>query len=707
MTKSLKIHTNDIKFLAPCKDKSYRLPHGIAVIDFSNIAYSIGGLPSGDRNTFILTSEASEEYINKVIDKFTSYIISLPNEIEKVIIFASNKDSDFYKLSVNKNIIPFEITEDDEKIIGYNRTSQDVFKSCLFYDDSIKNNEYPCTMYPKELLIPFSELPIEKQLELEKQADLLLHLTKLPKANKHKIGFKWNNYNRKSFCNYMRINDILRIFYINIIERVRVKINEYYSKTNRKIDIIHVSSPLEDDLTMRLYIKQLLNDINSTFNENLEGSFEDTSTKDNLENSTNEIKDSSIKDKEYSFYIYSNDRDVISNFSDIKNSIWISNYTPFTKDNNEEYILIDDFWNSLLGTYKNKVSDFSKRIIYGFLGSDYTTPIMNKYDIKRLNFKDRKNPIETLRRYINRRIIDGKLIYLDNDISDESIIEHVKYLSTTINNKIDRNLFICCFDSLIGFDSCYFHILTSNSIQYQTVNDYLKTVVLNGTWRYNWQYKTTYYIKPDTKNELKYKYIRIETKDGIEEIENNYSLIDVAIDDSNVNKINIKNYDSIDIKKDKLIKLDKIDSKDYTLRLIKDNPSEFGKLILLIEIVKAIKNEHSKELYNHIISKIVNTDAWKYILNDNQRQKLSKLISIKFGCLTNDEASRDYLLIDASKDSTNKDKLKYQKYKIDRLILSTYEKLRNETPEQIFTDDEIKELSIDEQYKIITRQFTK
>lgn len=720
MSKNLKVHSNDIEFLAPKKDKSFRLPNGIAVIDFANIAYGVGGLPHSNRNTIMLTEAASEEYINKVSERVFKYIISLPTEIEKVIIFASNHDNDFYKLKVNKNILPFELSIEDEKELGYNRVPNDIIKSCLFYDDTVTEDEYPCTMYPKELLQTLSEIDEEKQSKIMKQADLILHLIKLPKASKHKSSNTWNTYNRKAFCNYMRITDILRIFYVNIIEKTRAKLEAYYSKLEAKKDfeknfesdskeeaklelekdsvtnskktsesedkedskaeleknsekeaksdskkdskaevnenlkedskkdtekhskhreIIHVSSPLEDDLTMRLFINNLLKQLES--------------------------------DKEYSFYVYSNDRDVISNFADIKNTLWISNYNPFSNEHNEEIVLVDEFWHSLLKDSENHISGFSKRIIYGFLGSDYTTPLMNRYDIRRLSFKDRRNPLETLKKYINRRIIKGSLFELTNEVSDASILEHVKYLASTISDRLYRNLFICSFDSLIGFDSCDFHILTSNSIKYATVKDYLKNeVLMNGVWRFDWNSRDDYYYMPDVKEELLYKTIIIDTRDGIKEITNNYTVIDC--------------------KKHKFIKIDSIDSVfNHT------KPHIYDSLIKFIKLIINFSEYHSKEVYIRIIQKIIQNATWKYILDENQKRRISKLILIKFLSLyskTNTiELENEFNKIIEDDD----------KKEITMKSFEIFRRLKFEHPTNIFTNDEMKEISEDKRYEIL------
>ena len=558
------------------KEQSLKNTHKvIAFIDFANIAYSIDILPSGDRHNFVFNEYTANKYIEKLINYLTDYIKELPQEVEKVVIFATEKDDNLYKLKLNKHILPFKFNDDQLKkmhfekeyefdiensffdIESYEQSLEDFHEQSLknkilknitlkgisqeqvlkndsqeqvlknktlknineqvlkesliksskdslknitqgqFFKDfhenhskeqslkelhvieshevcpqaqSLKNktlkdiheqilndfHEFPLTSKPSELLIPYENLDKELQNDLKNMSIELTQIISLPKLSKFKLNEKCSNYARKYFTKYIRIPDIINQFHVNIIEKVKYNISKISSKQH--IEIIHIESPLEDDLTMRLYAIDLLNKLK----------------------------------KPYDIYVYSNDRDTLSNFSSINNVTWISYYNPYehslndslekssedslndslekssgcslrditlkdsykndfeeqflknitheksskdsleknseksSKEQHETRISIDVFWSNLLDNHV--ISDYSKRIIWGFLGSDYTTPIMNKYDIHRLVFNNKMNPYETLKKYINRRFIDGEIKYLNNNVTDESIIDHVNFM---------------------------------------------------------------------------------------------------------------------------------------------------------------------------------------------------------------------------------------------------------------------------------------
>lgn len=132
----------------------------------------------------------------------------------------------------------------------------------------------------------------------------------------------------------------------------------------------------------------------------------------------------------------------------------------------------------------------------------------------------------------------------------------------------------------------------------------------------------------------------------------------------------------------------------------------------MIKFIKDIKNNHPIEFYKKTLSKISNLDAWKYILEDSDREILSKIIILK--CFNNISFS-EYFLKDESRrtlediikiDSKSLNKEIFEKYKIDRLILKIHNRLRYSNPEKIFTNEEMKELSIEEQTRIILKEFT-
>ena len=205
-----KISTEDINFIVKQRDVNFELTNVVAILDMANIVYDKTDLPKDKRTKIIFEEKDANEFISKTIDVLTSYIISLPDEVEKVIIFATKCDNDFYKLKPNKQLIPFNFTKEQLETLGFENRSGENTEG-LYYDNNVKQGEYPVTCKPLQKLTPFNSLPTEKQNELNGIYSKYIEMIKLSK-NKTTTSYT-DNYARKSFINYIDIPTILNIFY--------------------------------------------------------------------------------------------------------------------------------------------------------------------------------------------------------------------------------------------------------------------------------------------------------------------------------------------------------------------------------------------------------------------------------------------------------------------------------------------------------------
>ena len=627
------------KIMKP-KNNDFRLPNGVAIIDFQNIIYGAKFL-NGNTNRsktvgrFMFDKDSSENFIELAIKELTDYINDLPKEIEKVCIFSNRRDGNYHNLRLSKDIIPFEqITKEDLKEFGFNNTSnygeKEMMNDMYFNIDSFG---FPLLRKPtKELPLVF-ELPEEQQQTYLNELMKMYSIIKFPKQMKYidspdRIK---TEYNRKSFINHMSVKDLLYFFYANIIEGVRYNINQ----SEQKRELLHISTPLEDDFGMRLYIERLIN-------EN--------------------------PGKELSFYVFSDDRDVILNFSNVKNTLWFNNY----KKHNPLIFLIEDFWNKI--DPDHVLNDVSKRLIYGLIGSDYTTFIMNKFDINRLNLDSRKEPKQVLKEYINTKFNNGKLIRTNENVSNDSIINHIKYLSTTIHNNSYEKLFICSFDALIGFENCSFHLLNSNAITYPTVQDRFEACMLERSWKWDWNGECLY-TRADMKHQFESKRIELLTKNGMINVENIFVPVELTKEGKRI-FIKVKSFNKF--------------SK------YKNDNKYIQSLINIILLIIRCKNKHNSEFFTKIIEKLITLDAWRYLLTRKEKEFLKRIIINKFNLLSIDEF--DYSSI-FSINLENKNENNLKRYSIQRKIIEYGRHL------EYGIEYDINDFPLEEQYKIISRDF--
>ena len=527
----MKISAEDINFILQRSSVKHQteFKRAIAFVDFANLAYSLLDAPKQDTNRLVFNESDSEKIIDFLSAKFTEFIKNMPKEVQKVIIFATENDSNLHGIKLNSETLPFSFKPNDLEKVGIDRF--DIENSFFAPEDEMER--FPLTTKPDSLSVPFEELDKEKQEALRKEAEKLTQILKLPKLSKFDIRETHSNYSRKSFCNYLRIPEILNLFHCNIVEKVKwnlryvpititkkqQKRKQSVSKNHgRKIEIIHVESSLEDDFTMRLVAED--------FREQFPN---------------------------FGFYIYSSDRDVIGNFAGIKNCVQFFQSSSNPSDGFSR-TSIDDFWNGLLSEELNEnLSNVSKRIIWGFLGSDYTTPIMNRNDIRRLDFKNKENPSETLKKFINRKFINGRMSYSKDEISDKSILKYVKYLSETIKDDFERNLFICSFDALIGFEKIDFHILNQNSIRFASVSEYFEEVRSQKLFEIDWHTNERFFIEEDLPGELEYETIKVMTKDGLKEFKNQFVSVSFSSNSSEISgepsEISLKSNEKITVEK--------------------------------------------------------------------------------------------------------------------------------------------------------------
>ena len=804
----IKISPDMIKLMMSPKPKSFRLPNGVAVIDFQNFIYSTKFMGLQKKNNvraekFIFDSENSELFIELAATELADFINGLPEEIEKVCVFSNHRDGNFHRMRLSKDSIPFEdFTEEDFKELDLKHEDYKNLDSLsdMYFDGS---EDELLSLHADELLslhadelLSFREDELSKEQSRDSQKDSLngtgkdgfrllknptsesisfhdfpddlkehflneysrmVAITKFPKCFKHnsKKPDRRFDYDRVGFVNHMAIKDILHFFYANIIERTRFKISSSgeteslersetdSEKTRHKREILHISTPLEDDFAMRLYIEELIRENPS---------------------------------KELSFYVYSRDRDVLMNFATIKNTIWIETYKS-----TQRIFLVDEFWEKI-GRNLNGVS---RRIIYGLFGSDYTTYVMNLLGFKRLTLKPFKSPRCSLKDYINRVFVNGYLKITSDPVTDESILRYIKRLSETIENPSLKKLFICCFDALIGFEQCSFKILTSEDIKYPSIQDRLNECVLDGYWKNDW-ISDRIYLRPDSKDEFEFKTIRTfvqrnhseqSTKESKiknplkslkDKVKNDQSeddfmnslnnLLDLVSNSPEVSKVSTeesteqskseKNH-SEEISKNSSEELKTENLKDETenssdeksnelkteknqtekfVRSIEEFPQTFipvkfvngfrkfiilrehqkdeqfrnenksiQNLIDLILLIRECKNNHSQEFFEKIIQKLFNLTAWKHLLSEKEKAFLKRTIfsklSLKGFSLRDLNDYSDGSSEKVPEDSNEKD------FKIQRKIIDFGR------CQELGIECDLSEFSTEDQIKIIKREF--
>ena len=383
MSSNYKISRESLNMLLEQKQIN-SLKNGVAVIDFANLMRN--------RNERGGQAVYRIELVDRLIEQSTNCLAetirNLPKGISEVLIFSYVRTRNLYNITANDNMFPVDFTEDEINSFGYDSKYYSKLANMYNYtydpNTDIKNSElvhskdksilsdytFPCSNQKGMFKTYFNDLPQEKREEIIKRKVLLEAILNIPRKPKYEKSSKLYKYERKGFLNHITNNRFLSNFYINIVENVRKEFPD--------IIIHHISTPLEDDLSMRIYVEE------------------------------NQMKHPS---KQY--YVISNDADVISNFANVKNSYWVSRDGTFR---------ISDFWSQ----FGSSLSGVSKRLIWGFLGSDYTSPIFKKFGIDRLLLTD--NPRECLQKYIG-----GK-------ISDDSIMNFCKKLANQIPDNTFRKV---------------------------------------------------------------------------------------------------------------------------------------------------------------------------------------------------------------------------------------------------------------------------
>ena len=579
------------------------LKNGVAVIDFANVMRSID-----EKNgcQAIYNIEAIERLIEFSTNLLANVIRNLPNGISEVLIFSYVRTSNLYNITINDSMFPVDFSEDEINSFGYDSKYFAKLSNVNGYtydpNTDIKNSElvgskdkfvlsdytFPCSNQEGMFKTPIDELPLEKREEIVKRKVLLETILKIPKKLKYEKPNKSYTYERRGFLNHITKNRFLANFYINIVENVR--------KEFPNIIIHHISAPLEDDLAMRIYIEE-----------------------------------DQRKHPSKQYYVVSNDCDVICNFADVKNSYWASKETTFK---------ISDFWD-LFGT---SLSGVSKRLIWGFLGSDYTTPIFKKLEIKRLVLND--YPKECLQKYIG------------TDVSDESIMEFCEELANEVTDNVLKKVLLCSFNCLIGFNNCYFKYISKDDIKFESYQDYQNHVLKNNSWMYSYTSSKAIYLQPDRKGEFKSKVIRALTIDGVKDFENNYIMYKW---DTHKNRFS-------SIKQDEGTIQDKIIRNSHA----NNNRIEFVKII--DKILKCDSKMSITEIQNEIIEKILSNEFFRNSLDTIRKKNAIEIILKKLNFICSDGYIFENVFENAFKDSANDTKETTH----NKQILDTFLKIYDE-----------------------------
>lgn len=545
------------------------LENGVAVIDFANVMRS-----TDEKNgcQAIYNVESIEHLIDSSTNRLANVIRNLPKGISEVLIFSYVRTDNLYNISINDNMFPVEFSEDEINSFGYDSKYYSKLSNMKTYtydhNTDIKNSEligskdkfilsdytFPCSNQEGMFKTTIDELPLEKREEILKRKVLLETILKIPKKLKYEKFNKSYIYERRGFLNYITKNRFLANFYINIVENVR--------KEFPNIILHHISTPLEDDLAMRVY-----------------------------------IEDDQRKHPSKQYYVVSNDCDVICNFADVRNSYWASRETIFK---------ISDFWDS----FGTSLSGISKRLIWGFLGSDYTTPIFKKLEIKRLILDD--CPRESLQKYIG------------TDISDINIMNFCKKLANEVPDNVLRKVLLCSFNCLIGFNSCYFKYISKNDIRFNSYKDYQNHVLEENLWMFSFTSSKAFYLQPDRKGEFKNKIIRTLTVDGVKDFENNFVMYKW---DSHKNRF-------LSVKKEKGTIQDKILRNSQA----KNDRIEFVKI--LDEILKCDYQMTLSEIQDMFVKRLLSNNFIRDSLDEVHKKNAIEIILKKLnficsnGCIT-------------------------------------------------------------------------